>query len=357
MKTRSLTKEVRIKDVVIGKDHPIAIQSMTNTKTADVTGSVRQILELEEAGCEIIRMTVPDQESADALKEIKKQIHIPLVADIHFDYRMAIAAMENGADKIRVNPGNLGGRKNLKKVIDKAKEYEVPIRIGVNAGSLEKDLLATYGRTAEALCESALRNVRMVEEFDFDNIVVSIKHSDVVTCCDAYRMFSEACKYPLHIGVTEAGGGSEGLMKSAMGLGIMLYEGIGDTLRVSLTGSPVSEIDAAKKILSFMNIRRMGPEFVSCPTCGRTQIDLIKLAHQAKEELSDLKKPMKIAIMGCIVNGPGEALDADLGIAGGKGEGLLFKKGKILKKLPEDELLQALIDEARKEDAEYEDSL
>lgn len=345
--TRRNTREVRIGGVKIGGENPIAIQSMTNTKTADVEATVRQILELEEAGCEIIRCTVPDQESAEALRKIKQQIHIPLVADIHFDYRMAIAAMENGADKIRVNPGNLGGRDKLEKVVQVAKEREIPIRVGVNGGSLEPELLKKYGRTAQAMCLSALHSVRDLEAFGFENIVVAIKASEVSLCTESYERFAKECDYPLHIGITEAGTPLDGSIKSALGMGILLHQGLGDTLRVSLTGDPVEEVYAAQKILHFMGLRRFGIEFISCPTCGRTNINLIELAQKAQKALAGVKKPIKVAIMGCVVNGPGEAREADLGIAGGNGEGLLFRKGEILRKVPEDQLLAALVEEVK----------
>lgn len=345
---RKNTRKVNVGGVVIGGSSPIVIQSMTNTRTADVESTVRQIKELEKAGCEIVRCTVPDEESARALKEIKKQIHIPLVADIHFDYRMAIEAMKNGADKIRINPGNLGGKEPTRKVVEEAKKYHVPIRVGVNMGSVEQDLVEKYGRTSRALCESALRSVGYLEEMDFDQIVVSLKASDVTTCTEAYEMFSSRSDYPLHIGVTEAGTWYDGSVKSSMGLGILLHEGIGDTMRVSLTGDPVDEVVLARKILNFMNIRRSGVEIVSCPTCGRTEIDLIGLAQKAEKMLSGMKKPMKVAIMGCVVNGPGEAKDADFGIAGGKGMGLVFRKGEVIRKVPEEELLNALKEEAER---------
>lgn len=345
MFTHRNTKEVSIGGVKIGGGNPIAIQSMTNTKTADVKATVRQIQQLEEAGCEIIRCTVPDLESAEALAQIKKQIHIPLVADIHFDYRMAIASIENGADKIRINPGNLGGRENLEKVVRAAKERQVPIRVGVNGGSLDQTLLKEYGHTAKALCLSALQNVRYLEELNFEDIVVSIKASDIRLCTESYELFARECPYPLHIGITEAGTIMDGSIKSAMGLGILLHEELGDTLRVSLTGEPTEEVRVAQKILHFMGLRKFGIEFVSCPTCGRTNINLIELANQAQKALDGVQKPIKVAIMGCIVNGPGEAREADLGIAGGKGEGLLFRKGEILRKVPEDQLLAALVEE------------
>ncbi len=350
MTTRNNTRIVTIGDVKIGGGNPIAIQSMTNTKTADVKATVEQILRLEEAGCEIVRSTVPDEESAKAIKEIKKQIHIPLVADIHFDYRMAILAMENGADKIRINPGNVGGKDRLAKVVEAAKYYNVPIRVGVNSGSVEKELLEKYGRTAESLSLSAIRSCEYLEELDFDNIVVSIKASDVNLCAESYERFAAMRDYPLHIGITEAGTVMDGSIKSALGLGIMLREGLGDTMRVSLTGDVVKEVETAKKILSFMGIRRFGAEIVSCPTCGRTQIDLVSLAEKAEKALAHIKKPMKVAIMGCVVNGPGEARECDFGIAGGIGEGLLFRNGEIIRKVPESELLAVLVEEAEKQE-------
>lgn len=350
MTTRNNTRVVSIGDVKIGGGNPIAIQSMTNTKTADVKATVEQILRLEEAGCEIIRSTVPDEESAKAIKEIKKQIHIPLVADIHFDYRMAILAMENGADKIRINPGNVGGKDRLAKVVEAAKFYNVPIRVGVNSGSVEKDLLEKYGRTAESLSLSAIRSCEYLEELNFDNIVVSIKASDVNLCAESYERFAAMRDYPLHIGITEAGTIMDGSIKSALGLGIMLREGLGDTMRVSLTGDVVKEVETAKKILSFMGIRRFGAEIVSCPTCGRTQIDLVSLAEKAEKALAHIQKPMKVAIMGCVVNGPGEARECDFGIAGGIGEGLLFRNGEIIRKVPESELLSVLVEEAEKQE-------
>ena len=348
MFTHEKTKVVQIGDVRIGGGNSICIQSMTNTKTADVKATVAQIRRLEEAGCEIVRVTVPDTESAEALSAIKKEIHIPLVADIHFDYRLAILSMENGANKIRINPGNLGGYEKLKKVVAVAKERQIPIRVGVNSGSVEQGLLKTYGNTPKALAESALRNVRYLEDLDFDAIVVSIKASEVERCIAAYEVFARELPYPLHIGITEAGTMLDGSIKSALGLGILLHENLGDTLRVSLTADPVEEIGAARKILQFMGKRRFGPEFISCPTCGRTKIDLIELTHRAEEALAGIDKPIKVAIMGCAVNGPGEAREADIGIAGGQGEGLLFKKGEILCKLPEEELLSALVAEVEK---------
>lgn len=341
---RDNTKVIQIGDKVIGGGNPILIQSMTNTKTEDVKATVDQILRLEEAGCEIIRSTVPTQEAAQALGQIKKQIHIPIVADIHFDYRMAIAAIENGADKIRINPGNIGGSDRLKAVVDKAKEYGVPIRVGVNSGSLEKDIVAKYGKvTAEGLVESALDKVKMIEDMDYDQIVVSIKSSDVLMCAKAHELIAPVCPYPLHVGITEAGTLMRGNIKSSIGLGIILNQGIGDTIRVSLTGDPINEIFTAKQVLRTLGLRKGGIEVVSCPTCGRTNIDLIGLANQVENMVTQFDHlNIKVAVMGCVVNGPGEAKEADIGIAGGKGEGLLIKKGEIVRKIPEDQLLQVL---------------
>ncbi|MBQ6195816.1 MAG: flavodoxin-dependent (E)-4-hydroxy-3-methylbut-2-enyl-diphosphate synthase [Lachnospiraceae bacterium] len=346
---RKQTRVVKIGSVSIGGDHPIAIQSMTNTRTEDAEATIRQILRLEDAGCEIIRATVPTPEAAKAFSIIKKSIHIPLVADIHFDYRMAIAAMENGADKIRINPGNLGSDENLRAVVSCAKERAVPIRVGVNGGSLDKDLLEKYGGiTAQGLAESALRKVRMITDLGYENLVISIKSSNVPLCLEAYERVSEACDFPLHVGITEAGTLFRGTIKSCAGIGAILSRGIGDTIRVSLTGDPAEEVRVARELLRSLGLRKEGIEIVSCPTCGRTAIDLIHLAEQVEkmaEQYSD--KTLKIAVMGCVVNGPGEARDADLGIAGGKGEGLLFKHGEILRKLPENELLAALEDELK----------
>ena len=340
---RQNTKEVRIGDVVIGGDHPVAIQSMTNTRTEDIHGTVEQIRRLEAAGCEIVRCTVPTLEAAEALREIKKQIRIPLVADIHFDYRMAIAAIENGADKIRINPGNIGSSKRLRAVVEKAKEHQVPIRVGVNSGSLEKTLLEKYGGvTAEGIVESALDKVRMIEEMGYDNLVVSIKSSDVMMCVKAHEKIAEQCPYPLHVGITEAGTVYSGNIKSSVGLGIILYEGIGNTIRVSLTGDPVEEIRSAKLILKTLGLRKGGIEVVSCPTCGRTRIDLIGLANQVELMVQEFPLDIKVAVMGCVVNGPGEAKEADIGIAGGIGEGLLIKKGEVVRKVKEEELLETL---------------
>lgn len=343
---RDNTKVIKIGDRVIGGGNPILIQSMTNTKTEDVEATVAQILRLEEAGCEIIRCTVPTMEAALALKKIKKQIHIPLVADIHFDYKMAIAAMENGADKIRINPGNIGSIDRIKAVVDCAKERNIPIRIGVNSGSLEKELVEKYhGVTAEGIVESALDKVKIVEDLGYDNLVVSIKSSDVMMCAKAHELIAEKCKYPLHVGITESGTVFSGNIKSSVGLGIILSQGIGDTIRVSLTGDPVEEIKTAKLILRTLGLRKGGIEVVSCPTCGRTQIDLIKLANDVETLVAGIPLDIKVAVMGCIVNGPGEAKEADIGIAGGKGEGLLIKKGEIIKKVPEDQLLDTLKEE------------
>ena len=340
---REDTKRIKIGDVWIGGGSPVAIQSMTNTKTEDVERTVAQILALEKAGCEIIRCAVPTMEAALALKEIKKNIHIPLVADIHFDYRLAIAAIENGADKIRINPGNIGDESRVQAVVDKAKEYQVPIRVGVNSGSLEKVLVERYGGvTAEGLVESAMDKVHMIEKMGYDNLVVSIKSSDVMMCVKAHEIIARKCPYPLHVGITEAGTLLAGNIKSSIGLGLILNQGIGDTIRVSLTGDPVEEIKSAKLILKTMELRNGGIEVVSCPTCGRTKIDLIGLANQVEQMVADIPLDIKVAVMGCVVNGPGEAKEADIGIAGGIGEGLLIKKGEIIKKVREDQLLETL---------------
>lgn len=346
---REQTKVIQIGNVKIGGGNPVAIQSMTNTKTEDVAATVAQILKLEEAGCDIIRCAVPTMEAAQALSEIKKQIHIPLVADIHFDYRLAIAAMENGADKIRINPGNIGSTERVKAVVDAAKERNIPIRVGVNSGSLEKDIVEKYGKvTAQGLVESALDKVRMIEEMGYDNLVISIKSSDVLMCIQAHELIAKQTNYPLHVGVTESGSLIAGNIKSAIGLGNILYQGIGDTIRVSLTGDPVEEVRSAKLILKSLGLRKGGVTVVSCPTCGRTQIDLIGLAGKVEKMVEDIDLDIKVAVMGCVVNGPGEAKEADLGIAGGKGEGLLIKKGEVIRKVPEDKLLEALKDELEK---------
>ena len=343
---REETKVVQIGNCKIGGGNPVAIQSMTNTKTEDVEATVAQILALEAAGCDIIRCAVPTMEAAEALTEIKKRIHIPLVADIHFDYRLAIAAIEHGADKIRINPGNIGDVSRVREVVEKAKEYNVPIRVGVNSGSLEKHLVEKYGGvTAEGIVESALDKVHMIEEMGYDNLVVSIKSSDVMMCVKAHELIAEQCPYPLHVGITESGTILSGNIKSSVGLGIILYEGIGDTIRVSLTGDPLEEIKSAKLVLKTLGLRKGGIEVVSCPTCGRTKIDLIGLANQVENMVADIPLDIKVAVMGCVVNGPGEAKEADIGIAGGIGEGLLIKKGEIVKKVKEEELLDTLRNE------------
>ena len=341
--TRKLTREIQIGDKVIGNLNPILIQSMTNIHTENTQGNVDQILALEKAGCDIIRLTVPTHEAAVSFGKIKKSVHIPCVADIHFDYKMAIEAIENGADKIRINPGNIGGKDKLTEVVKAAKERNVPIRVGVNSGSLEKELVAKYkGVTSKGLVESALDKVRMIEECGYENIVISIKSSNVPMCVESYELISEKSDYPLHVGITEAGTLYSGNIKSSVGLGILLHEGIGDTIRVSLTGDPLEEIKSAKMILRSLNLRNDGIEVISCPTCGRTKIDLISLANKVEEMVKDYPLNIKVAVMGCAVNGPGEAKEADIGIAGGIEEGLLIKKGEIVKKLPEKELLAAL---------------
>lgn len=343
---RKQTRQVRIGDVTIGGGAPVAIQSMTNTKTGDVQTTVAQIKELTAAGCEIVRCAVPDMEAAKALEEIKKQITIPLVADIHFDYRLALAAIEYGADKIRINPGNIGAPERVRAVAEAAKSRHIPIRVGVNSGSLEKSLIERYGGvTAEGLVESALDKVAMLEQFGFSDIVISIKSSDVLMCVKAHRLIAERTSYPLHVGITEAGTLRSGNIKSAIGLGLILSEGIGDTIRVSLTASPVEEVVSAKLVLRTLGLRKGGIEVVSCPTCGRTRIDLIGLAEQVEAMAAGYDLPIKVAVMGCAVNGPGEAREADLGIAGGAGEGLVFRKGEIVRKVPESELLSALKEE------------
>lgn len=343
---REHTKVIQIGDRVIGGGNPVLIQSMTNTRTEDVAATVAQIRRLEAAGCEIIRCTVPTKEAALAIREIKKQITIPLVADIHFDYRMAIAAIENGADKIRINPGNIGSRERVEAVVSAAKERNIPIRIGVNSGSLEKELVEKYqGVTAAGIVESALDKVHMIEDMGYDNLVVSIKSSQVMMCVKAHEILAEKTNYPLHVGITESGTVTSGNIKSAVGLGIILNQGIGDTIRVSLTGDPVEEIKSAKLILRTLGLRKGGIEVVSCPTCGRTRIDLISLANQVETMVQDIPLDLKVAVMGCVVNGPGEAKEADIGIAGGIGEGLLIKKGEIIRKVPEERLLETLREE------------
>ena len=343
---RKETKEITIGSVTIGGKNPVAIQSMTNTRTEDVHATVEQIHRLEEAGCEIVRCAVPTMAAAAALKEIRSQIQIPLVADIHFDYRLAIAALENGADKIRINPGNIGSEERVRAVVEKAKEYGVPIRVGVNSGSLEKKYLEKYGRvTAEGIVESALEKASFIEKMGYDRLVLSIKSSDVLMSIQAHELLTERTDYPLHVGITEAGTLFSGSIKSAVGIGVILHEGIGDTIRVSLTGDPVEEVKAAQYILKSLGLRKGGVEVVSCPTCGRTRIDLISLANQVETLVTGYDMDIKVAVMGCVVNGPGEAKEADLGVAGGIGEGILFKKGELIRKLPENQLLGALKEE------------
>ena len=343
---RDHTKTVKIGNRVIGGGNPVLIQSMTNTKTEDVEATVNQINRLAAAGCDIIRCAVPTMEAAHALSEIKKQITIPLVADIHFDYRLAIAAMEAGADKIRINPGNIGSTERVRAVVDMAKERQIPIRVGVNSGSLEKEIVERdHGVTAEGLAESALRQCAVIEDMGYDNLVISIKSSDVMMCAKAHEALVQKTDHPLHVGITEAGTLYSGNIKSAIGLGIILYQGIGDTVRVSLTGDPLEEVKSAKMILRTLGLRKGGIEVVSCPTCGRTQIDLIGLANQVQNMVEDIPLDLKVAVMGCVVNGPGEAKEADIGIAGGKGEGLLIKKGEVIRKMPEDQLLSVLREE------------
>ena len=343
---RKQKRIVNIGGVKIGGDNPVAIQSMCNTDTRDVKATVNQIHELENAGCEIIRVAVPDMVAAKAVADIKKQIHIPLVVDIHFDYRLALECMKNGADKVRINPGNIGDRDRVKQVVEMAKEREIPIRIGVNGGSLERELLQKYGGvTADALVESAMGHVAILDEINFNNVVVSIKISDVPKMLCAYRKYNEISDIPLHIGVTESGTLKGGTVKSAVGIGALLAEGIGDTMRVSLTANPVEEIYAAYDIQKVLGMRKTDAEIVSCPTCGRTQLDLISIANEVEKRAANIDKPIKIAVMGCAVNGPGEAREADIGIAGGKGEGLIFKKGEIIKKVPQDRLVDELMKE------------
>ncbi len=344
-----MTKQICVGDVKIGGGAPVSIQSMCNTKTEDVANTVAQIHALEDAGCDIVRVTVPDMAAAEAISEIKKEICIPLVADIHFDYRLAVASAERGADKIRINPGNIGGEDRVKAVVDACKAHCVPIRIGVNGGSLEKPLLAKYGKvTPEALCESALQHISLLEKFHFEDICISVKSSDVPLNMAAYRMLHNKVDYPLHLGVTEAGTPSMGLLKSAIGIGGLLCEGIGDTIRVSLTADPVEEVYAAKRILQACGIRKSGVNLISCPTCGRTAYNMIPIVEELERRLSDCKKNLTVAVMGCVVNGPGEASAADIGIAGGKGEGLLFRKGEIIRKVPQEKLLEVLLEEIDK---------
>lgn len=343
---RKFTREVNIGGVKIGAENPIAIQSMCNTDTRDVKATVDQIKKLEKAGCEIVRVAVLDMQAAECIREIKNNIDIPLVADIHFDYRLALKCMDNGIDKIRINPGNIGSDDRVKQVADMAKKNHIPIRIGVNSGSLERDLVEKYGGvTPKGLVESALRHVKLLEQNDFYDTVISIKASNVPFSVEVYELLSDTVDYPLHVGITEAGTVWGGTIKSAVGIGAILSRGIGDTIRVSLTGDPVEEIYAAKEILKDLNLRKFGVEFISCPTCGRTSIDLIKIANEVEEKIKNIDKNIKVAVMGCAVNGPGEAREADIGIAGGHGEGLIFKKGEILRKVPEEKLVDELLKE------------
>lgn len=343
---RRKSRPVTIGLVTIGGTHPVAVQSMTNTKTENVAATVEQIHRLTERGCEIIRCAVPTLEAAKALADIRKQIAIPLVADIHFDYRLALQALESGVDALRLNPGNIGGRDRVEKVVTAAKTRQVPIRIGVNAGSLPRDLLAKYGHpSAQAMVEAAWRHIHILEEMDYNNIVISLKAHDVPLTLEAYRLMARECDYPLHVGVTEAGTIHSGLIKSAVGIGTLLAEGIGDTIRVSLTGDPLAEIDAGFEILKSLGLRQHGPTLVSCPTCGRTSVSLEKMAREVETRLSHIRQPITVAVMGCVVNGPGEAREADVGIAGGCGEGLIFRKGEILRKVPEDRLVEELFNE------------
>lgn len=346
MYTRNETKTITIGGVQIGGGNPIAIQSMTNTKTHDVQATVNQILSLEQAGCEIVRVAVPDEAAARAISEITKQIHIPLVADIHFDYRLALMAIENGVQKLRINPGNIGNSDRVQAVVEKAKAYQIPIRIGVNSGSVEKGLLEQYGGVcASAMVESAKKHIDLLEAMDFTDIVVSLKASTIPLAIEAYSLFAERYKYPLHVGITEAGTLYRGTIKSSAGLGAILSRGIGDTIRVSLSDDPVQEIECARAVLQSLELRQFGVEIISCPTCGRTNVDLIGLANEVEKRTKHITAPLKIAVMGCAVNGPGEAREADIGIAGGKGEGLIFKKGEIVRKVKENELLEVFMQE------------
>mgnify|MGYP000145188119 CR=1 FL=1 len=340
---REQTRAFQVGNLTLGGNNHVIIQSMTNTKTKNVEATVKQIQELEDAGCEMVRMAVFDKEDAYAIADIKKQVHIPLVADIHFDYRLALIAIESGIDKIRINPGNIGSIEKVKAVVESCKEHHIPIRIGVNSGSLEKDLVEKYhGVTAEGIVESALDKVKMIEDMGYDNLVISIKSSDVMMCVKAHELIAEKTDHPLHVGITEAGTIISGNIKSAIGLGLILHQGIGDTIRVSLTGDPLEEIKSAKLILKTLGLRKGGIEVVSCPTCGRTRIDLIGLANQVENMVADIPLDIKVAVMGCVVNGPGEAKEADIGIAGGIGEGLIIKHGEVYKKVPESELLESL---------------
>jgi (E)-4-hydroxy-3-methylbut-2-enyl-diphosphate synthase len=346
--SRRKSREISVGTVKIGGDAPIAVQSMTNTFTHDVPATVKLIHRLETAGCEIVRVAVPDMQAAEAIRSVKQQIHIPLIADVHFDYRLALAAIEAGADGLRINPGNIGQDNKVKAVADLAREYGLPIRVGVNAGSLPKDLVKEYGVTPEAMVKGALRHVELLHSFDFHDIKISIKASDVLVTLEAYRMLAARTDLPLHVGVTEAGTLYSGTVKSALGIGMLLYEGIGDTLRVSLTRDPVDEVRVGYEILKALKIRQRGPEIISCPTCGRTRINLFKIVDQVESALINSTIPIQIAIMGCVVNGPGEAREADIGIAGGEGQGILFKKGQVIKKIREEDLVKVLLEEVKK---------
>ncbi|WP_054029237.1 flavodoxin-dependent (E)-4-hydroxy-3-methylbut-2-enyl-diphosphate synthase [Desulfatitalea tepidiphila] len=351
---RRKSRQIHVGKVPVGGDAPITVQSMTNTPTQDAAATVAQIRRLESAGCEIVRVAVPDQQAAEAIADIKARIHIPLIADIHFDYRLALEAARRGADGLRINPGNIGGQRKVQAVVDCARDLGLPIRIGVNAGSLEKDLLKTYnGATAQAMVESAMRHVALLERTGFDQIKISIKASDVPRTLEAYRLLAQRTEYPLHVGVTEAGSLYSGVVKSALGIGMLLAEGIGDTLRVSLTRDPVEEVRVGFEILKALGIRQRGPEIISCPTCGRCGIDLMSLVEQVDQALLTRTVPIKIAIMGCVVNGPGEAKEADIGVAGGKGQGILFQKGKVVRKVPQERLVEVLLDEVDKWEAEH----
>lgn len=346
---RKMTRQISIGDVKIGGGAPISVQSMTNTKTTDTNATVAQIKALVDAGCDIVRVAVPDMSAAENIYNIKSQVDVPLVADIHFDYRLALKAIEQGIDALRINPGNIGDEERVKAVVEAAKIRNIPIRIGVNAGSLDKKLLAKYGKvTAEALVESALEHIRILEKLNFYDIKISLKAHDVPLTLDAYRLMSETVDYPLHLGITEAGTVNTGIIKSAVGIGALLAEGIGDTFRISLTGDPVNEVKVANEILKALGLKEYGPTLISCPTCGRCNIDLPSIAEKVEQRLSGITKPIKVAVMGCVVNGPGEARDADIGIAGGKGEGLVFCKGEVINKVAEDKLVDALFEELDK---------
>lgn len=344
----NITRVVQIGNLKIGGGNPIRVQSMCNTDTRDAAATIKQILDLEDAGCEIIRVAVPDMVAAKAIKDIKKGIHIPLVADIHFDYQLALESIKNGVDKVRINPGNIGSMENVKKVVDACKDKNIPIRIGINTGSLEKEAEEKYGRTAQAMVESALKHIQILEKLSFHNIVISLKASDIQRTVEAYRLLSQKVDYPLHLGITEAGTLNIGTVKSSVGLGIMLFEGLGDTIRVSLTGDPIEEVRVGWEILKSLKLRDRGVNLISCPTCGRTEIDLIGLANKVEKALLGVDKPITVAVMGCVVNGPGEAKEADIGVAGGHHQGVIFKKGQILKTIPEDQILEELLKEIDK---------